>query len=136
MTGNENDRCVWNGAAEFLLKLKTIHSRQVNVRDHTVEILRIGGLEEFLRAGVCDDLEAGGGELEDKGIAHALLILDYRDPDASSRRNSIDVVDVFPRDTLRSDRSLCRSHHPSSQCVSLQNVPNTTFRPADRAIVP
>src|ERR1700720_4502691 len=103
MTGDENDRCVWYGAVEFLLKLKAVHSRQINVRDHAVQILRIGGLEEFLRAGVSDDLEAGGGRLEDKGIAHALLILDYRDPDASSLRSSIEVVNVFSRDTLRSD---------------------------------
>src|SRR5216684_3267398 len=106
MTGDENDRRVGNGAVEFLLKLKPIHSRQVNIRHHTIEIPRVGGLKKFLRAGVRDDLKAGGAELEDESGAHPLVIFNYRDPDASSRSNRIDTVDVFPLDALRSEKRL------------------------------
>src|ERR1019366_2909777 len=70
VTGDENDRCVGNRAVEFLLKLKPVHSWQENVRHDTVKFVRINGLEKFLSRGIRSDLEAGGAELEAKGLPH------------------------------------------------------------------
>src|SRR5260370_17000672 len=41
MPGHENDRSVGNGAVEFLFKLTPVPSVPLNVRHHTIEVLRI-----------------------------------------------------------------------------------------------
>ncbi|MGD1028156.1 MAG: hypothetical protein ABR989_10480 [Candidatus Binatus soli] len=121
VTGDENDRCVGNRAVEFLLKLKPIHSRQVNVRHDTIKFLRINGIEKFLSAAVRSDLKAGSAELEEKGLPHPLVIFDYCDPDGSGRLNSFDVLAVFRAAALRSNASLCGCH-PSSQAFAARSV--------------
>src|SRR5712675_2329336 len=126
MTGDENDRCVWNGAVEFLLKLKPVHSRQVDVRHHTIEILHVSGLEKFLRAGVSEDREAGGAELEDESVANPLLIFDYCDPDEPTLSDSLDIVAVFRTATLRSSNNPRTRHYLFSE--GLRHVANTTTR--------
>ncbi|MGB3551823.1 MAG: hypothetical protein WA993_14120 [Candidatus Binatus sp.] len=121
VTGDENDRCVWNRAVEFLLKLKPVHSWQVNVSHDTIKFLRINGLEKFLSRGISGDLKAGGTELEEKGLPHPLVIFDYRDPDGSGRLNSFDVVAVFRAAALRSNASLCGCH-PFSRAFAAKSA--------------
>src|SRR5271155_1880897 len=95
MTGDENDGGVRKGAVEFLLKLKPVHPRQINVGHDTIESLRINGFEQFFRSGVSSDLEARGAELEGESPAHALVVLDYCDFDPSVGRISCGRVEVF-----------------------------------------
>src|ERR1017187_698470 len=121
VTGDENDRCVGYRAVEFLLKLKPVHSWQVNVRYDTIKFLCISGLEKFLSGAVRGDLKAGGAELEEKGLPHPLVIFDYCNPDASGRRNSFDVLAGFRAAALRSIASLCGCH-PSSQAFAARCV--------------
>jgi|SRR5208282_130726 len=126
VTSDEYDRRAGNRALEFLLQLKPVHSRQENVRHDTIEFLGISGVEKFFRARVRRDLKTGGAELEDESLPHPLVIFDYRNPDASGRRNSFDFSDFFHAAALRSAKSLCGWHYPFIEGVRYELWHSTT----------
>lgn len=105
MASDENDRRVGRDAAEFLLKLKSVHPRQENISYDTIKFVRIGRRENFFRSCVRNNLETGGAELKDQCPSRPLVIFNYRDPDSIGCTGSFAVLSIFGAAPLWSDSS-------------------------------